>query len=134
MLSNAFIKAPEMLGKDMEWAVRTRDGRTLAVEDAGDPVGRVVLVHGGAPNSRYLYGPNVADAASRGLRLVSYDRPGYGGSTPHPGHSVADGVGNVRAICAVVPGVVPVSTARRLLLSGPVRRAARRSTARGRAR
>jgi pimeloyl-ACP methyl ester carboxylesterase len=86
----------------MEWAVRAPDGRTLAVEDAGDPAGSVVLVQGGTPNSRHLYGPNVADAAGRGLRLISYDRPGYGGSTPHPGHSIADCASDVRAICAAL--------------------------------
>ena len=54
----------------MERAVHTSDGRALAVEDAGDPAGSVVLVHGGTPNSRHLYGPWVADAAARGLRLI----------------------------------------------------------------
>ena len=86
----------------MERTVHTPDGRILAVEDAGDPAGRPVLVHMGTPNSRHLYSPNVADAAERGLRLISYDRPGYGGSTPHPGHSVADCVGDVRSICAAL--------------------------------
>jgi hypothetical protein len=32
--------------------VRTPDGRTLAIEEAGDPGGRPVLVHNGTPNSR----------------------------------------------------------------------------------
>src|SRR5215472_2389008 len=86
-------------GADMERSVHTPDGRTLAVEDAGDPAGRPVLVHMGSPNSRHLYGPNVADATRRGLRLISYDRPGYGGSTPHPGRTVADCAADVRAIC-----------------------------------
>jgi pimeloyl-ACP methyl ester carboxylesterase len=86
----------------MEPTVRTPDGRTLAVEDAGDPAGRVVLVHGGTPNSRHLYGPSVADAAGRGLRLIGYDRPGYGGSTPRPGYSIADCAGDVSAICAAL--------------------------------
>jgi len=84
----------------MERTVRTPDGRTLAVEESGDPAGWPVLVHMGTPNSRHLYGPNAADAAGRGLRLISYDRPGYGGSTPHPGRTVADCAGDVRAICA----------------------------------
>jgi pimeloyl-ACP methyl ester carboxylesterase len=84
----------------MERTVRTPDGRTLAVEDAGDPAGRPVLVHLGMPDSRHLYGPWVADAAGRGLRLICYDRPGYGGSTPQPGRSIADCAGDVRAICA----------------------------------
>ena len=84
----------------MERAIRTPDGRTLAVEDYGDPAGRPVLVHMGTPNSRRLYGPNVRDAAARGLRLISYDRPGYGGSTAQPGRTVADCAADVRAICA----------------------------------
>jgi pimeloyl-ACP methyl ester carboxylesterase len=85
---------------DVERAVRTPDGRTLAVEDCGDPAGRPVLVHTGTPNSRHLYGPNVRDAAERGLRLIGYDRPGYGGSSPQPGRTVADCVADVRMICA----------------------------------
>jgi len=66
----------------MERIVRTPDGRTLAVEDGGDPAGRPVLGHAGTPSSsRYQYGPALADAAGHGLRLISYDRPGSGGST-----------------------------------------------------
>jgi pimeloyl-ACP methyl ester carboxylesterase len=80
--------------------VHTPDGRVLAVEEAGDPAGRPVLVHGGTPNSRHLYGPHASDAAERGLRLISYDRPGYGGSSPQPGRTVADCAADVRAICA----------------------------------
>ena len=74
-------------------------GRVLAVEEAGDPGGLAVLVHNGTPNSRHLYGPHVADAAARGLRLIGYDRPGYGGSSPQPGRTVADCAADVRAIC-----------------------------------
>jgi pimeloyl-ACP methyl ester carboxylesterase len=84
----------------MQRTARTPDGRTLAIEEAGDPNGRPVLVHMGTPNSRHLYQPNGIDAAVRGLRLISYDRPGYGGSTPQPGRSVAACVADVRAICA----------------------------------
>jgi predicted esterase len=43
--------------------LRTPDGRTLAIEEAGDPNGRPVLVHGGTPNSRHLYPPHEVDAA-----------------------------------------------------------------------
>lgn len=83
----------------MQRTVHTPDGRVLAVEEAGDPAGRPVLVHGGTPNSRHLYGPHAIDAAERGLRLISYDRPGYGGSSPQPGRTVADCAADVRAIC-----------------------------------
>jgi len=86
----------------VEWRVKTKDGRTLAVEDAGDRAGRPVLVHVGTPNSRHLYGLTVADAAARGLRLISYDRPGYGESTPQPGRTMADCAADVRAICAAL--------------------------------
>ncbi len=86
----------------MERSVQTPDGRTLAVEDSGDPAGRPVLVHMGTPNSRLLFGPHVADAVDRGLRLIGYDRPGYGGSSPHPGRTVADCAADVRAICAAL--------------------------------
>lgn len=84
----------------MQRTVRTPDGRTLAVEESGDPAGRPVLAHMGTPNSRHLYGPNARDAAARGLRLISYDRPGYGGSSPKPGRTVADCADDVRTICA----------------------------------
>jgi pimeloyl-ACP methyl ester carboxylesterase len=86
----------------VERTVQTPDGRTLAVQEAGDREGRAVLVHMGSPNSRHLYGPNAADAAARGLRLICYDRPGYGGSTPQPGRTHADCAADVRAICAAL--------------------------------
>ncbi|MGH3422120.1 MAG: alpha/beta fold hydrolase [Streptosporangiaceae bacterium] len=84
----------------MERTISTPDGRILAIEEAGDPNGRPVLVHMGTPNSRHLYQPVTIDAAVRGLRLISYDRPGYGGSDPQPGRTIADCAADVRAICA----------------------------------
>ena len=45
-----------------------------------------------------LYGPHLADATKRGIRIISYDRSGYGGSTPHPGRKVADAAKDVSAI------------------------------------
>ena len=86
----------------MQRTVQAPDGRVLAVEEAGDPAGRPVLVHNGTPNSRHLYGPDGRDAADRGLRLIGYDRPGYGGSSPRPGRTVADCADDVRAICAAL--------------------------------
>jgi pimeloyl-ACP methyl ester carboxylesterase len=86
----------------MERMVQAADGRTLAVEESGDAGGLPVLVHMGTPNSRHLYAPNSADAAARGLRLISYDRPGYGGSTPNPGRDVAACAADARAICAAL--------------------------------
>lgn len=77
-------------------------GRELCVELAGDPRGNPVLVHNGTPNSRHLYGKWIADAENKGIRLISYDRPGYGGSTVDPGHTVASGAQDVRAIAGAL--------------------------------
>ena len=84
----------------MEWFVSAPDGRTLAVEDAGDRGGRPVMVHVGTQGGRRLYGRRtMADAERRRLRLISYDRPGYGDSTAQPGRSTADCASDVRVIC-----------------------------------
>lgn len=78
--------------------VRTPDGQNLRVQEGGDSRGRPVLVHGGTPNSRNLYGPHVELALEQGIRLISYDRPGYGGSTPDSGRTIADCAADVRSI------------------------------------
>jgi pimeloyl-ACP methyl ester carboxylesterase len=77
--------------------VQTPDGRTLRVEVAGAG-GRVVVAHLGTPNGGVLYEPWIEDAAGRGLTLVTYDRPGYGGSSRQSGRRAADAAGDVRAI------------------------------------
>ncbi|WP_066583048.1 alpha/beta fold hydrolase [Cellulomonas timonensis] len=74
--------------------IRLRDGRTLRAYDAAsghpDHSDRVTVVwHHGSPQSGELLGPLVTTAATLGVRLVSYARPGYGGSTPAPGRDVA---------------------------------------------
>lgn len=73
-------------------------GRELCVEMAGAADGKPILVHTGSPNSRHLNGAWIADAEKKGIRLISYDRPGYGGSTADPGHTVASGARDVRAV------------------------------------
>jgi pimeloyl-ACP methyl ester carboxylesterase len=73
-----------------EHDIRTPDGRVLHAYDAGDPHGELVLVHHGTPCSGILARWWADDAAARGLRLVGYDRPGFGGSDRRPGRSVAD--------------------------------------------
>ena len=44
----------------------------------------------------------VQDAAARGLTLIAYDRPGYGGSSRRPGRTVADCAADVRRLSEVV--------------------------------
>lgn len=78
------------------------DGRTLSVEVAGPPDGRPVVVCAGTPNSRHLFPAWIEDAEARGIRLIGYDRPGYGNSDPQPGYRIADGAGHVRAIASAL--------------------------------
>jgi len=73
----------------IERDVTLRDGRTLHVFDQGDPEGKVVVEHHGTPGGGLSYPPDVELARERGLRIISYDRAGYGGSSPNPGRSVA---------------------------------------------
>jgi pimeloyl-ACP methyl ester carboxylesterase len=89
-----------MLSESQTRLVQANGGRELCVEVAGSASERTILTHWGTPNSRHLFDPWVDDAAARDIRLICYDRPGYGGSTPQPGRSVADGAADVRAIAA----------------------------------
>jgi pimeloyl-ACP methyl ester carboxylesterase len=77
------------------------DGRTLhaydtAPGDAGDRL--AVFWHHGTPNIGAPPEPLFPAAARFGIRWVSYDRPGYGGSIPDPGRDVASAAGDVAAI------------------------------------
>ncbi|HVA29973.1 MAG TPA: alpha/beta hydrolase [Gaiellaceae bacterium] len=78
--------------------VTTPDGRTLHVHEGGDPNGFPVLMHHGSPSNGSLFPPHVEDARAQGIRLLGYDRPGYGGSSPSPGRSVGDAARDVEAI------------------------------------
>jgi pimeloyl-ACP methyl ester carboxylesterase len=73
-------------------------GRALRVLEDGDPGGVPVVTHHGTPGARLLPRRWIDDARERGIRLIGYDRPGYGGSDRHPGRAVADAAEDVRAI------------------------------------
>jgi pimeloyl-ACP methyl ester carboxylesterase len=78
--------------------ISTEDGRKICISEAGQKDGVPVLVLRGTPQSRLLYDVWVQDAQSRGIRLISYERPGYGGSTPQRGRTVASAAKDVAAI------------------------------------
>jgi pimeloyl-ACP methyl ester carboxylesterase len=80
-------------------SVTTPDGRTLTVREGGDPGGDPVLAISGTPGSSTIYEPHARDAAERGIRLISYDRPGYGGSTRQQGRRIADCAVDIVAVC-----------------------------------
>jgi pimeloyl-ACP methyl ester carboxylesterase len=78
--------------------VTTPDGRSLSVLEVGAPDAPVFVAHHATPGAGRLYRSQIESAQRRGLRLIAYDRPGYGGSTPHPGRGVADAAADVAAI------------------------------------
>ena len=84
-----------------ETEVLTTDGRVLHAYDVG-PTGRsdelVVLWHHGTPNVGAPPEPLFEAARSLGIRWMGYDRPSYGGSTPHPGATVAAAAADARQI------------------------------------
>jgi pimeloyl-ACP methyl ester carboxylesterase len=85
-----------------EHVITAPDGRALKVFDAGDPAGAPVLFHHGTPSSGLLSDEWSAVAAGAGVRLLAYDRPGYGESDRNEGRSVADCAQDVRAIAAAL--------------------------------
>jgi pimeloyl-ACP methyl ester carboxylesterase len=80
--------------------VAVGDGRRVRAYSTGsDGTDRPVLVwHNGTPHTGVPLAPLVASAAERGIRLISYARPGYGDSSPRPGRSVASAADDVARI------------------------------------
>jgi pimeloyl-ACP methyl ester carboxylesterase len=78
-------------------AVALDDGRTLAYEEHGDRTGRTLVLFHGAPGSRRFV-PDAEATAAAGVRLVTFDRPGFGLSTPKPGRDLLDTAADVAAL------------------------------------
>jgi pimeloyl-ACP methyl ester carboxylesterase len=88
--------------------IRLAEGRILhAYDTAADGTASNAAAPGSAVPVFWLHGsPNIgsppeplfAAAEANGLRWVSYDRPGYGGSAPHDGRNVASAAADVAAI------------------------------------
>lgn len=74
--------------------VRLPDGRVISVEEYGDPRGPPVLYFHGWPASRLEAGL-IEDLP---VRLLAFDRPGYGRSSPSPGRTLLDWPADVAAV------------------------------------
>lgn len=72
-----------------EFDLRLDDGHTLHVYDTGGAEDLAIFWHHGTPNIGLPPEPLFPAADRLGLRWISYDRPGYGGSTAAPGRDVA---------------------------------------------
>ncbi|MBU2665584.1 alpha/beta hydrolase [Actinoplanes bogorensis] len=78
--------------------VRTGDGRRLRYEESGARDGVPVFLLHGTPGSRLGPKPRAGVLYRLGIRLITYDRPGFGGSDRHQGRRVADCAADVATI------------------------------------
>jgi pimeloyl-ACP methyl ester carboxylesterase len=75
--------------------LRLRDGRTLAYAEYGDPNGRPLFYFHGFPNSRLNAAPGDDAARRQRIRVISFDRPGFGLSDFKPKRKLGDWVDDV---------------------------------------
>jgi pimeloyl-ACP methyl ester carboxylesterase len=84
-----------------EFDLALGDGRILHVYDTvpeGGAGGPAIVWHHGTPNIGAPPEPLFPAADQLGVRWVSYDRPGYGGSMPRPGRDIASAAADVSEI------------------------------------
>lgn len=81
-----------------ETEVNLSDGRVLHGYHTGQPTDFPLVWHHGTPNIGRPPEPLFEVTARLGMRWVSYDRPGYGGSTARPGRDVASAAADVSAL------------------------------------
>lgn len=74
------------------------DGRDLDLEVTGPEGGEVLLFHHGTPGAVTQTRSMQRAAHARGLRLVTFSRPGYGSSSRQAGRRVADVAADVAAV------------------------------------
>lgn len=72
--------------------------RDIEVLVEGPDSGPVLIFHDGTPTAAVPFPPLSGPAAERGLRTVTFSRPGYAKSTPQPGRSVASVVVDTVAV------------------------------------
>jgi pimeloyl-ACP methyl ester carboxylesterase len=74
------------------------DGRELEVEVTGPDGGPVLVFHHGTPGGSEQMRIIARAVHERGLRMVTWSRPGYGASTRQVGRTVADVVSDTAAV------------------------------------
>jgi pimeloyl-ACP methyl ester carboxylesterase len=76
----------------------TADGHSLCFAQWGDLSGSPVVFMHGTPGGRLNRHPDEGVYVELGIRWITYDRPGYGGSDRLPGRSIVSCVTDVAAI------------------------------------
>jgi len=78
--------------------IAAADGRSLCFAEWGDPDGFPVFALHGTPGGRLNRTHDESKYVEAGVRVITYDRPGYGSSDRLRGRRVVDCVGDVAAI------------------------------------
>jgi pimeloyl-ACP methyl ester carboxylesterase len=76
----------------------TVSGRRLDVLTDGPAHLPALVFHSGTPSAAIAFRPLTEAAADQGLQLITWSRPGYGGSQSAPGRSVADVASDTTAV------------------------------------
>ena len=80
-----------------ERTITAPDGRSLRTAVTGSEDGLAVFWNTGNPGA-FLSPIDEETAAAEKIRVVTYDRPGYGRSTPNPGRRVVDSPADAEAV------------------------------------
>jgi pimeloyl-ACP methyl ester carboxylesterase len=78
--------------------IQLPEGRDLHIEVTGPDSGEVLIFHHGTPGAVTQMRGIQRAAHARGLRLVTFSRPGYGSSSRRAGRRVVDVVADVAAV------------------------------------
>ena len=82
----------------IEQQLKLPDGRELCVGSYGPDDGQPVIAFHGTPGSRRMWRCGVEAAHTHGFRLIAADRPGYGGSTAHPGRTISTALADLAQV------------------------------------
>src|SRR5664279_3053164 len=102
--SSGVVQDDHIEATEEEWVdvLEVPGGRRVAYEVGGAPHGVPVFFQHGTGDSRLCKHPNDALTASLGVRLITADRPGVGGSSPQKNRSILDWVSDVEAIADAI--------------------------------
>ncbi|NMM25169.1 MAG: alpha/beta hydrolase [Phycicoccus sp.] len=80
--------------------IKLPDRRDLDIDVSGPEDGIPLVFHHGTPGSVRQFRMIQRAAHHRGMRLVTFSRPGYGDSTRQPGRRIVDAADDVAAVLA----------------------------------
>ncbi len=101
-IASAAPRIPDIAAEpERDHVVRLADGRKVTVAEWGPADGTPVFLLHGQPGSRLMC-PDRRVTHESGVRLIAFDRPGYGGSTPRPGRRIVDGADDLAEIATAL--------------------------------